>query len=109
QALATAARLEARLEEGLTRRVLGRILAARGDAAGAWGSLEHSLAILREAGNPLELARTLAALAALAPALGHHAAGRAALAEALPTLESLGARRDLAEARAIAAGYEDAP
>src|SRR5205085_1591270 len=46
--LANAARLEARAEEGLTRRILGQILAQAGDFVGAWAEMEHSLTILRE-------------------------------------------------------------
>ncbi|MBK9712031.1 MAG: tetratricopeptide repeat protein [Kouleothrix sp.] len=100
--LETALRLEARLEEGMTRRILAEIMASGGDSAGAWDELEHSLAILRDAGGPHEIARTLTAIAALAPQLGRRAAGQAAIAEALPALREVGARRDLAEARAVA-------
>jgi len=102
QALATARRLEARLEEGLTLRVLGRILLAGSDTAGAWDVLTQSLAILRDAGNPLELGRTLLAVAALAPQTGRIGEGQAALNEAIPLLEALGARGDLEEAQALA-------
>jgi predicted ATPase/class 3 adenylate cyclase len=104
-ALATAARLEARAEEGVARRSLGQILAQGGDLDGAWEELQQSLAILREASSTHETARTLVALAALAPALGRHAEGQAALDEALPILRELGAQRDLDEARAIAAQH----
>ena len=57
--LATALRLEARAEEGMTRRILARIMAQDGDTGGAWEELDHSLAILREAAGPHEIARTL--------------------------------------------------
>jgi predicted ATPase/class 3 adenylate cyclase len=100
--LATALRLEARAEEGMTRRVLARIMAQDGDAQGAWEELEHSLTILREAAGPHEIARTLVAIAALAPALGRRAAGQEAIAEALPALRDVGAQRDLDEAVALA-------
>jgi class 3 adenylate cyclase/tetratricopeptide (TPR) repeat protein len=103
--LANATRLEARAEEGATRRTLGQILAQDGDPAGGWEELEHSLAILREAASPYEIARTLVAQAALAPALGRQADGQAALDEALPILGEIGAQRDLAEAREIAAQH----
>jgi class 3 adenylate cyclase/tetratricopeptide (TPR) repeat protein len=105
KALATAVRLEARAEEGLTLRTLAAILEARGDASGAWEALGQSLAILRDAGNPLELGRTLLALAALAPQLGRADEGRSALSEALPALEAVGARRDLEAAHAVAARH----
>jgi tetratricopeptide (TPR) repeat protein len=103
--LANAARLEARAEEGATRRTLGSILSQGGDYAGAWEELQRSLAILREAASPHEIARTLVALAALAPALGRPAEGQAALDEALPILREIGAQRDIAEAREIAAQH----
>jgi G-protein signaling modulator 2 len=103
--LANAARLEARTEEGMTRRTLGQILMQDGDYAGAWAELQRSLAILREAASPHETARTLVAQAALAPTLGRHADGQAALAEALPILHEVGAQRDIEEARTIAIRY----
>jgi tetratricopeptide (TPR) repeat protein len=103
--LATAARLEARMEEGRTRRSLGQILARSGDLDGAWDELAQSLAILREAGSPHEIALTLVAMAALAPTFDQHAAGQAALDEALPALRGVGAQRDIVEATAIAAHF----
>ncbi|HET9224824.1 MAG TPA: tetratricopeptide repeat protein, partial [Roseiflexaceae bacterium] len=96
--LATALRLEARAEEGMTRRVLARIMIQDGDQEGAWDELGRSLAILRESAGPHEIARTLTAIAALAPALGRRVEGQAAIAEALPALRDVGARRDLDEA-----------
>ncbi len=104
--LANATRLEARTEEGATRRTLGQILALDGDHAGAWKELEHSLAILREAASPPELARTLVARAALAPTLDRRAEGQAALDEALPILRDVGAQRDIEEAQEIAARHD---
>ena len=100
--LTTALRLEARAEEGMTRRILARIMAQDGDAAGAWAELDSSLAILRESAGPHEIARTLLAIAALAPTLGRRAEGQAAIAEALPALRDVGARRDLDQALALA-------
>jgi tetratricopeptide (TPR) repeat protein len=100
--LATALRLEARAEEGMTRRVLAQIMAHAGDTTGAWEELERSLAILREAAGPHEIARTLLAIAALAPTLERRAAGQAAIGEALPALRDVGARRDLDQAIALA-------
>lgn len=103
--LATAARLEARTEEGATRRTLGHILALSGDNAGAWEQLQRSLAILRAAASPHEIAKTLVALAEVAPTLDRRAEGQRALDEALPTLERVGALRDLREAREVAARH----
>src|SRR6185503_19457088 len=90
-ALVTAARLEARVEEGMTRRTMSEILAIGGDLNGAWEELEHSLAILRETANRHNSARTLVAMAALAPKLGRYAEGQAALDAALLTLRDIGA------------------
>lgn len=101
-ALDVAARLEARIEEGITRRTLGHLLARQGDLAGAWAQFEHSLAILRAADSSLESVRTLLAMADLAPALGRLSEGQRALHEALPTLGEIGARRDLAIAHEVA-------
>ncbi len=72
---ADAVRLEAHVEEGATRRMLGKILTQAGDHIGAWEELQQSLTILREAASPHEIAQTLVARA-LAPALGRHAAAR---------------------------------
>ena len=71
--------------------------------ASAWQELERSLAILREAASAHEAARTLVAIAELAPQLGRRPEGQAALAEALPLLRAAGASRDAAEALALAA------
>ncbi|HEX9369796.1 MAG TPA: tetratricopeptide repeat protein, partial [Roseiflexaceae bacterium] len=60
-ALANAARLEARAEEGMARRTLAQVLLRDGDVAGAWDELERSLAILRAAASAHEAARTLLA------------------------------------------------
>jgi len=100
--LTNAARLEARTEEGATRRVLSHILRQTDDLAGAWQELQHSLAILREVASLHEIARTLVALADLAPALQYQLEGQAALDEAFPILTNMGAQRDIAEARAVA-------
>ncbi len=104
--LASAERLEARAEEGATRRVLSQVLVQGGDVDGAWEELTHSLAILRGAASPHEIGRTLMALAQLAPTLGRHAEGEAALNEALPILRDLGAQRAVDEAHLIAAHYQ---
>src|SRR5512145_3345320 len=81
--LAAAARLEARAEEGMTRRMLGQIIAQEGMLTAAWAELEHSLTLLRETASPHEIARTLLAMAALAPKLGRRVEGQSALDEAL--------------------------
>ncbi|GAB4174300.1 MAG: adenylate/guanylate cyclase domain-containing protein [Roseiflexaceae bacterium] len=106
QALATAIRLEARSEEGITRRLLAEILARAGNPVAAWSELSQSQSILRDAAAPHELARTLVAIAALALDLDQESVGRAALAEAIPILEETDAVRDLGVAQTIARRYQ---
>jgi tetratricopeptide (TPR) repeat protein len=103
--LTNAARLEARAEEGMARRTLAQIKMIDGDPSGAWEELALSLAILNEAASPHEIARTLLAMAGVAPALDRHADGQDAIDEALPILRDVGAQRDLEEARAITRRY----
>ncbi|MEM8530617.1 MAG: adenylate/guanylate cyclase domain-containing protein [Chloroflexota bacterium] len=95
--LTTAARLEARTEEGATRRTLSRILALTADLEGAWEQITTSLAILRESDSPHEIAKTLVYCATLAPLLDYQVDGQAALNEAFPILVNIGAQRDIAE------------
>jgi class 3 adenylate cyclase/predicted ATPase len=106
QSLQHAVQLEARAEEGMTRRVLGRVFGADGDLVSAWQELNQSLAILREAGSPHEIARTLLAIARLAQNSAQVTVGSAALAEALPLLRQVGARRDLHEAETLLQQYQ---
>jgi class 3 adenylate cyclase/tetratricopeptide (TPR) repeat protein len=100
--LANAARLQARVEEGMTRRIMALIMVQDDDLAGAWEELALSLAILHETASPHEAAKTLVTMAEIAPALDRRADGQAAIAEALPILRDVGARRDLDNALAIA-------
>jgi predicted ATPase/class 3 adenylate cyclase len=106
KALETALRLEARAEEGATRRLMSEILAQQGDLALAWQELNYSLALLREASGPHEVAKALVARAILARRVGILSEGRASLAEAIPILAEIGAQADLAEAHKVAADYE---
>lgn len=105
RALTTAQRQEARLEEGITLRLLAEIQAGAGELAAAWAELERSLALLREAEAALEVARTQLARAALAHVLGRPDDGAAALAEALAAAEAVGAGAELAAARNLANVY----
>ncbi|HMP39081.1 MAG TPA: adenylate/guanylate cyclase domain-containing protein [Roseiflexaceae bacterium] len=105
RSIETAARLEARAEEGISRRTLGLIMARPGDLTSAWSEFELSLALLRDAASLHEVARTLLALAEIAPALDQYEIGRAALAEAMPALEAIGAQRDVSHGYAISRLY----
>ena len=64
--------------------------------------MTQSLAILHDTASPHEAAKTLLAMADIAPALNRRADGQAAITEALPILRDVGARRDLDNALAIA-------
>ena len=99
--LTTAARLEARTEEGATRRTLSRILALTDDLEGAWEQITTSLAILRESDSAHEIAKTLLYFAMLAPLLDYQAEGQVALNEAFPILVNIGAQRDITEMRML--------
>ncbi|HEU4325340.1 MAG TPA: adenylate/guanylate cyclase domain-containing protein [Roseiflexaceae bacterium] len=107
-AITTAVRLKAREEEGISRRVLGQILALKHDLNAAWHELIQSLEILRETASTLEQARTLAAMATVAPVLNRHKEGQSMLQEAVATFATIGARLDLDEIVIIAErhGYE---
>ncbi len=100
-AISTAARLEARSEEGISCRVLGQILVLGRDFPGAWREFTQSQEILRATANTHELARTLLAMADLAPLLNRHAQGQAMIQEAVTAFTIIGARLDLDEVAAI--------
>ena len=102
QALLTAARLDARAEAGITRRLLAQICVAEQNLVAAWEELERSLLMLREAESRHEIARTQLAIAELAGRLTRPQLASQALQEAIPILEELGASRDLEHARQIA-------
>ena len=89
----------------MSRRVYAEILAQAGKREDAWNELTSSLELLREATNRHEVARTLVAIAALAPALDRYEAGQRAITEALPTLRDMGAQRDLDDALVVVQRY----
>jgi class 3 adenylate cyclase/tetratricopeptide (TPR) repeat protein len=95
----------ARAEEGMSRRVLGLILAETGNRTTAWDELQHALGILNESGHRLEAARTMLAIARLARPLNHGAAGQAALAEAAGILSELGTPADREELADLLSAY----
>lgn len=103
--LTTASRLEARTEEGATRRTLSHILALTGDLEGAWEQITNSLSILRESDSPHEIAKTLVYFAKLAPLLHRRREGQTALNEAFPILVNIGARRDIVEMHQLVERY----
>jgi class 3 adenylate cyclase/tetratricopeptide (TPR) repeat protein len=97
----------ARAEEGMSRHILGLILAEAGDSRAAWDELQHARAILNESGNRLEAARTMLAIARLAHPLGHVTAGQSALGEAAGILSDFGTPADCDELAGLIRRYEN--
>lgn len=91
---------EARLEEGMTARMLGRVQRARGETQPAEKTLRHSLAVLDELDSEYEIARTRLELARLLWQ-SNPAEARSHWQSATQTFEKLGAAADLAEARTL--------
>lgn len=103
--LAHAARLEARAEEGATRRTLSMILASSRALDLAWVEINQSLELLREAASPHEIAKSLVYQANIASELQRFELGQKALEEALPILIEVGAQRDIEAAQVLIAKY----
>lgn len=105
RSLDLAVKNEARLEEGMSARMLGRVQLARGAHQSAEEALRHSLAILNELNSEYEIARTRLDLARLlrqkdpTGAMSHWRS-------ATQTFEKLGAAADLAEARNLFAAHQ---
>lgn len=85
------------LEEGSSRRVLGQALSAHGQYEAALAAFEQSLALLADR-DPYEAARTRLEWGRALVAHGEGDRGLALLQAARTVFETLGARRDLAEA-----------
>ncbi len=94
--------LGARLEEGVTRRVMGQVLTKQGDLLAAERELETSLDILMSVDSRYEVARTMLALADLAPQMGQAQRGQEALTQAMATFRALSASLDIERARQVA-------
>lgn len=92
---------EARLEEGMSYRVLGQVHLARGDYNEAGAALRQSHQILTELNSEFEAAKTVIPLARLALANGSALAERGRLEQAITLFEALGAKAELANARAL--------
>jgi hypothetical protein len=97
QSINLANELEMKLEEGMSRRVLGQVLLATGQSEPALVAFEQSLSLL--GGDPYEVARTKTAWGRfLASTSGpDKERGLSLLQEARATFQELGAKRDLAE------------
>jgi class 3 adenylate cyclase/tetratricopeptide (TPR) repeat protein len=92
----------ARLEEGISYRVLGQVHLARGETERAKDALRQSLGILNDLESQYEAARTMLCLVRLALEGEPTVAARTQLAQAVKIFENLGAQADLAEARNLA-------
>jgi class 3 adenylate cyclase/predicted ATPase len=92
---------EARLELGMSYRLLGQVHLARGEVAPARSALHQSLQILDDLGIPYQLAKTLLCLVQLATKNGSVVKARSQLAQAIETFASLGAQADLSAALAL--------
>ncbi len=102
-----AAKQEARLEEGMTLRVLGQVRLARCDLAAAREALLASQQVLDELESEYEAAKTALSLARLALEQGARETVSAYLDRSEQTFRKLGAEADLAQAvelRALAEG-----
>ena len=98
KSLARALAAETKLEEGCTRRVLGSIHHARGQAQEAEVQLQHSVRILEGLASSYEAARTAIQLAALYADQGDEIQATRLRQQAIATFERLGAELDLAQA-----------
>ena len=93
---------EARLEEGMSRRVLGQIHQAQGERELAGLDLNRSLQILTDLDSKYEIAKTKLALASLWLETENSAKAKEYLQQATATFDKLGAKADLREARQLA-------
>ncbi len=90
-----------RLEEGMTRRVLGRVYMERGELEQAEEALARALEIAQEAHKQHEIALTHLELARLRLQQGLEDEGRELARQAAQVFEELGARLDLEEAERL--------
>jgi class 3 adenylate cyclase/tetratricopeptide (TPR) repeat protein len=102
-----AVKLKARLEEGMSYRVLGQFYLLRNEWGVAEAALDKSLAILNDLNSEYEAAKTMLAKVCLAMARRPAKATqpqlqpRQDLRQAIEIFEKLGAQADLAEALAV--------
>jgi adenylate cyclase len=89
---------EARLEEGVSSRMLGEVHMANRNFESARIAFDRSLTILTDLNSEYELAKTQLALVRLGLENGHHQGLREHLNEATRSLEKLGADVDLKKA-----------
>jgi tetratricopeptide (TPR) repeat protein len=95
---------QAPLEEAMAYRLKGEIHLTQGEVELAGAALRRSLQILTDSKSEYEAAKTMLALVRLSLADDSVAVDRDRLTQAIQTFERLGARADLAQARALEGG-----
>ena len=88
-------------EEGISRRVLGRIYHAQRQFAQARTALQKSLQLLEQSHNPFQIAQTHLTLAELDIATGQTEEARLHLQTAIPVFQSLRVQPALKQAQAL--------
>jgi predicted ATPase len=101
QSVRLAERQEMKLEEGATRRVLGRIHRTRGELQAAERELERSLETLESLDSQYQIGQTLVDLAMLYQEQDRPLAFQQSIDRAIALFEHLGARLDLERARQL--------
>jgi class 3 adenylate cyclase/tetratricopeptide (TPR) repeat protein len=92
---------EMRLEEGMTRRVLGQVFLAREEPVEADEQLRASLKILDDLDSRYEAAQTLVQKTLLYHGQGHLEEAEGSLERAIAVFQELGAQLDLAHAQTL--------
>jgi tetratricopeptide (TPR) repeat protein len=101
QSVHLAVKQEMKLEEGTTRRVLGRILLARGEHQAAEQELNRSLTMLEALDSQYQIGQTLVDLALLYRDLDRPREFHQSIERAIDILKRLGAKLDLERARQL--------
>ncbi len=94
---------EMKLEEGIARRVLGQVYAARGKHGQAADLLDSALGILEQLNNPYEMGQVLLHRGMLCSSQNLQAQAEQDLAQAMGIFAELGALPELERAQAMAA------
>ncbi|MDY7080059.1 MAG: tetratricopeptide repeat protein, partial [Chloroflexota bacterium] len=102
KSLELASAQEMKLEEGMTRKVMGQIHRARSDWDVAERELRAGLTILEALDSQYQVGQTLFQLAQLYRDLGHDGSFRETIHRAIVIFAGLGAQLDLERSRALA-------
>lgn len=102
ESLELAIKQEAKLEEGMTRRILGQLYVQQANFEASDAALSKSLEILQALNSEYEIAKTALSLATLYQGVNQTQANQH-LQQAMATFKRLGAEADLTEALALQA------